>query len=85
MFNNDKKEIWKWRIYFGIKDKFYLVKKGEVRVLKDNKLIREIEKGSCIDELSVLINEPRSAKIVTYTKYSIDILTKNNFNKILIY
>ena len=44
-----------------------------------------MEGGSCFGEISLLINEPRSAKIVTYTKYSIDILTKKNFNKILIY
>ena len=64
-----------------IGDKFYLVKKGKVRVLKDNKLIREMEGGSCFGELSLLINEPRSATIVTCTKCSVYILTKKAFNE----
>ena len=64
-----------------IGDKFYFVKKGKVRVLKDNKLIREMEGGSCFGELSLLINEPRSATIVACTKCSIYILTKQAFNE----
>ena len=42
-------------------------KKGKVKVLKDKKIIREIEEGSCFGKLSLLINEPRSATVETIT------------------
>ena len=64
-----------------IGDKFYLVKKGRVKVLKETKFIREMEAGSCFGELSLLINEPRSATIETSTKCSVYILTKQAFNE----
>ena len=64
-----------------IGDKFYLLKKGKVKVLKDKKVIREMEEGSCFGELSLLINEPRSATVEAITECSIYILTKQVFNE----
>ena len=64
-------------------DKFYLIKKGKVNVLKNNKIIREMEKGNCFGELSLLINEPRSATIQTATKVTTYVLTKQAFNDIM--
>ena len=70
MFINDKKKIIKGEFIFKegeIGDKFYLLKKGKVKVLKNKKIIREIEEGSCFGELSLLINEPCSATVETNT------------------
>ncbi len=62
-------------------DKFYLIKKGKVNVLKDNKIIREMGEGKCFGELALLSNEPRSATIKTETECTLYILTKKNFNE----
>ena len=59
-----------------IGDKFYLIKKGKVNVIKNQKFIREMEQGNCFGELSLLINEPRSATIETATKVTTYVLTK---------
>ena len=64
-----------------IGDKFYLLKKGKVKVLKNKKIIREMEEGSCFGELSLLINEPRSATVEAITECSVYILTKQVFNE----
>ena len=64
-----------------IGDKFYLIKKGKVNVLKNNKIIREMENGTCFGELALLSNEPRSATIQAETDCSLYILTKKNFNE----
>ena len=64
-----------------IGDKFYLIKKGKLSVLKDNKIIREMEEGNCFGELALLNNEPRSATIKTETKCTLYILTKQNFDE----
>ena len=62
-----------------IGDKFYLIKNGKVKVLKDKKVVREMESGACFGEMSLLINEKRSATIIAQTKCSFYILTKSNF------
>ena len=64
-----------------IGDKFYLIKKGKVKVLKDKKVIREIEEGNCFGEMALLINEPRSATIEASTNCSLYVLTKKDFNE----
>ena len=64
-----------------IGDKFYLIKKGKVKVLKNNKVIREIEEGNCFGELALLVNEPRSATIEASTKCTLYILTKRDFDE----
>ena len=66
-----------------IGDKFYLIKKGKVNVIKNQKFIREMEQGNCFGELSLLINEPRSATIETATKVTTYVLTKQAFNDVL--
>ena len=64
-------------------DKFYLIKNGKVLVKKNNKLIREMEQGSCFGEMALLVNEPRSATIEASTKVTTYVLTKQAFNDVL--
>ena len=59
--------------------KLYLIKKGKVNVFKNNKFIREISEGNCFGEMSLLINENRSATIKAKTKVTLYTLTANNF------
>ena len=61
-------------------EKFYLIKKGIVNVYKNEKFIREICEGNCFGEISLLINEKRSATIKANTKVTLFSLTRNNFN-----
>ena len=61
-------------------DKLYLIKKGKVNVYKNNKFIRELNEGNCFGEMSLLINENRTATIKAETKVTVYSLTRNNFN-----
>ena len=61
-------------------DKLYLIKKGKVDVYKNNKFIRDLCEGNCFGEMSLLINEKRSATIKAETKVTVYSLTRNNFN-----
>ena len=61
-------------------DKLYLIKKGKVDVYKNNKFIRELCEGNCFGEMSLLINEKRTATVKAKSKVSLYSLTRNNFN-----
>ena len=61
-------------------DKLYLIKKGIVDVYKSEKFIRQLSEGGCFGELSLLINEPRSATIIANTNVTLYSLTQDNFN-----
>ena len=60
-------------------DKFYVIKKGSVIVWRDEKRIRELEKGSCFGELALLSNEPRSATLQAKEYCTLYALEKNDF------
>jgi len=61
-------------------DRLYLVKKGKVKVTKENKILREIEEGNCFGEISLLLNEPRSATVTAETEVTTYTLSKDNLN-----
>lgn len=60
-------------------DKLYLMKRGKVKVYKEKKFLREIEEGNCFGEVSLLINEPRSATVIAETEVSTFTLSKEEF------
>ena len=60
-------------------DKFYVIKKGSVIVWRDEKRIRELEKGNCFGELALLSNEPRSATLQAKDYCTLYVLEKNDF------
>ena len=66
-----------------IGDKFYIIKKGKVKVYKDNKYIRVLEVGNCFGETSLLIHEPRTATIIAEDKCSFYVLTKKVFDEVM--
>ncbi len=63
--------------------KLYLIKKGKVKVFKDLKFVRELCEGNCFGEVSLLVNEPRSATIIAESDVSLFSLTKDDFNSII--
>ena len=63
----------------AIADKFYIIKKGAVIVWHDEKLVRELEEGSCFGELALLSNEPRSATLQAKVDCTLYALEKKDF------
>lgn len=69
-------------------DKIYLLFKGKVKIIKNNKTIREMDRGNYFGELAILLNKPRSASVVAVTNLTIytiasDFFLKNIDQKIL--
>ena len=62
-------------------NKLYLLYKGKVQVLKENKVLRELDKGSCFGEISLLLNQPHTATIKASTKVSLYTLSSDKFFK----
>jgi cGMP-dependent protein kinase len=64
-------------------NKLYLIKKGRVRVYKNNKFLRELEEGNCFGEVSLLVNEPRSATIIAETNLTTYTLSYEDFKNFI--
>lgn len=64
---------------------FFLIKKGRVRVSKDGKILRDLEKGNCFGELALLeANNKRTATVVAIeNKVIVYVLSKNDLDLIL--
>lgn len=59
---------------------FYFLYKGKVRVMKNNKYVRELEEGNVFGETSLILNENHSATIVaTSQMVVVYILSKQDF------
>ena len=64
-------------------DILYMIKKGTVHILKDQKKIREYGQGVCFGEISLLYDEPRSATAISVCDSTVYYLTKNDFKSVL--
>ncbi len=62
-------------------DKIYLLIKGKVKVVKNKKTIRELDRGSYFGEVSIMLNQPRSASIIALTKLTIYTISADFFLK----
>ena len=62
-------------------NKFYMIKKGTVKILKDGKKLREFGKGSCFGEIALLRNELRTATLQAKEKCTLYVLEKEDFDK----
>jgi cGMP-dependent protein kinase len=72
----------------AVGNKIYLLFKGKVNIVKNNKKIRELDRGSYFGEISILLNQPRSASVIALTNLTIytisaDFFMKNIDQKIL--
>ena len=63
-------------------DKFYLIKSGKVNVIKNNKFVKQMDKGNAFSELSLLVNEPRSFTIEAVNDVVTYVLTKKAFHDV---
>ena len=64
-------------------DILYMIKKGTVHILKDEKKIREYGQGVCFGEIALLVNGPRTATAISMCDSTIYYLTKNDFKAVL--
>jgi len=62
-------------------DKFYLLIKGKVKVIKNNKTIRELDRGSYFGEIAILNNHTRSATVISQTNVTIYSIAAEYFDK----
>lgn len=62
-------------------DKIYLIYNGKVKIIKNDKLVRELEEGSCFGEISLLLNEKHSANVIASSNLIIYTLSKEYFLK----
>lgn len=65
----------------AVGDKIYLLFKGKVKIVKNNKTIRELDRGSYFGEISILLNKPRSASVIALTNLTIYTISADNFMK----
>ncbi len=66
-----------------IGDRFFLINKGRVRIYRDNKTIRELEKGNYFGEISLLNKENRTASVSAVDEAICYTLTKDDFLSII--
>ena len=64
-------------------DILYMIKKGTIHILKNDKKIREYGQGVCFGEIALLFNEPRTATAISICDSTIYYLTKNDFKSVL--
>jgi cGMP-dependent protein kinase len=67
----------------SIGNKFYLITKGSVQVIRNGKVVRELEEGSSFGELALLNEEKRTASILALDKVQCFTLTKEKFLDII--
>jgi cGMP-dependent protein kinase len=60
-------------------DKFYLIHLGRVKISKNNKHIRDLEKGNCFGEISLIRKENRTATVTALDETQCYTLTKEEF------
>lgn len=64
-------------------DRFFLISRGRVRIFRENKTIRELEKGNYFGEISLLNQENRTASVSSVDNSVCYILTKEDFLSII--
>ena len=60
-------------------DKFFIVKEGEVSVVRDGSVIRKVAKSSFFGERSIILNETRTASVVCDTRCTFWVLSRSDF------
>ena len=64
-------------------DSFFIIKQGEVLILKDEKVIRTVCKGNYFGERSILLNETRTASALSKTISSLWVISREEFLSII--
>ena len=64
-------------------DIMYILKRGQVQVLRDNTILATLQDGQFFGEMALVSDEPRNATIKTVTDIEVLTLNKEDFKNLL--
>jgi aquaporin Z len=64
-------------------DEAYLLERGMLRVTREGVLLAELQKGEWVGEMSLLLDEPRSATVTAATSAQLRRVTRDSFGRLL--
>ena len=64
-------------------DEAYLLERGALRVTRAGVLLAELQKGDWVGEMSLLLDEPRSATVTATTNAQLRRVTRESFGRLL--
>ena len=64
-------------------DKMYVIKRGQVQVIRNNSIIAILKDGQFFGEMSLVSDEKRNATIKTVTDVEVMIIDKYEFKRLL--
>ena len=64
-------------------DKMYIIKRGQVQVLRDNTILATLSDGQFFGEMALVSDEPRNATLKTTTDIEVLVLVKEDFRHLL--
>ena len=64
-------------------DIMYIIKRGQVQVLRDNTILAVLHDGQFFGEMALVSDEPRNATIKTVTDVEVLTLKKDDFKNLL--
>lgn len=64
-------------------DEAYLLERGLLRVTREGVLLAELEEGAWVGEMSLLLDEPRSATVTAATSAQLRRVTRDSFGRLL--
>lgn len=64
-------------------DEAYVLERGTLRVTRDGVLLAELQKGAWVGEMSLLLDEPRSATVTAAGNAQLRRVTRESFGRVL--
>lgn len=64
-------------------DKMYIIKRGNVQVIRDQAILAELTDNAFFGEMALVSEEPRNADVVTTSETEVLTLDKYDFRKLL--
>lgn len=64
-------------------DEAYLLERGMLRVTRDGVLLADLQEGDWVGEMSLLLDEPRSATVTAATNAQLRRVTRDSFGRLL--
>ena len=64
-------------------DEAYVLERGRLRVTRDGTMLAELQKGDWVGEMSLLLDEPRSATVAAVSRAQLRRVTRDSFGRVL--
>ena len=64
-------------------DEACLLERGSLRVTRDGMILADLEKGDWVGEMSLLLDEPRSATVVAKEDAQLRRITRESFQRVI--